>query len=78
MLLSISSVNASDNLTDEGVRLDDGNVIYVDVHGDDSGTGSIDSPVLTIDKAISLSNENGTVYLSGGEFKGVSNNKSGS
>ena len=75
MLLSISSVNASDNLTDEGVRLDDGNVIYVDVHGDDSGTGSIDSPVLTIDKAISLSNENGTVYLSGGEFKGVSNNK---
>ena len=75
VMLSVSAVSASDNLTDSGiVGLDDG-PIFVDVNGDDSGDGSKDSPVSTIDKAISLSKENGTIYLSNGEFKNSLNNK---
>ena len=76
MLLFVSSVNASDNLTDADiVGLNDGNAIYVDTNGLDSSDGSKNSPVLTIDKAISISNENGTIYLSNGEFKNALNNK---
>ena len=75
VMLSVSAVSASDNLTDSGiVGLDDG-PIFVDVNGNDSGDGSKDSPVSTIDKAISLSKENGTIYLSDGEFKNSLNNK---
>ena len=76
ILISLSSVNASDNLTDDNpVGLNEDNAIFVDVNGIDSGDGSKDSPVLTIDKAITLSKENGTIYLSNGEFKDDLNNK---
>ena len=75
ILLSISSVNASDNMTDLNIVSSDDNAIFVDVNGADSGDGSKDSPVLTLDKAISLSKENGTIYLSNGEFNNALNNK---
>ena len=73
MLLSISSVNADDNLTDNvTVSLDEDNGIYVDTHGLDSHDGSQSSPIRTIKKAISMSQENDTIYLSDGEFNGPS------
>ena len=73
MLLSISSVTADDNLTDNlTVSPDADNGIYVDVHGLDSHNGSQSSPVRTIKKAISLSQDNDTIYLSDGEFNGPS------
>ena len=55
MLLSISSVNAENNMTDNVTAgLDEGNGIYVDIHGLDSHDGSQDSPIRTIKKAESL------------------------
>lgn len=73
MLLSISSVNAENNMTDNVTAgLDEGNGIYVDIHGLDSHDGSQDSPIRTIKKAISMSQENDTIYLSNGEFNGPS------
>lgn len=71
MLLSVSSVTAHNNLTDgDDIGLNGNNEIYVDVHGSDSNNGSQSSPVKTIKKAISISNDNGTIYLSDGEFSG--------
>lgn len=75
IMLSVSSVYASDNITDsEGAGLND-DAIFVDVNGVDTADGSKDSPVQTIGKAISLSKENATIYLSNGEFKNSLNNK---
>ena len=62
-------------MTDLNIVSSDDNAIFVDVNGADSGDGSKDSPVLTLDKAISLSKENGTIYLSNGEFNNALNNK---
>lgn len=73
ILLSISSVNAHDNITDNAtIGLNEDNGIYVDTHGRDSNDGSQSSPVRTIKKAISLSDENDTIYLSNGEFSSLS------
>lgn len=73
ILLSLSSVNAQDNQTDsDAVGLNENNEVYVDTHGLDSHDGSQNSPVRTIKKAISLSSDNGTIYLSDGVFNGPS------
>lgn len=74
MLLCISAVSASDNQTDNAIGLNDDNAgaVYVDTHGIDSHDGSQSSPVRTIKKAISISSDNGTIYLSDGEFNGPS------
>ena len=73
MLLMVSSVNAHDNQTDSDViGFNENNEIYVDTQGVDSNEGSQSSPVKTIKKAISISSDNGTIYLSDGEFSGSS------
>lgn len=71
----MSYVNASDNQTVNdtiSLNADDLTEIYVDTHGADSHDGSQSSPIKTIEKAISMSSENGMVYLSDGEFNGQS------
>lgn len=85
-MISLSSVSASDlalNNTDNFTVGDDihlasdenDNSIYVDSHGISSNDGSFDSPVNTLSAAISKAHENGTIYIAGGEYKGVSNTR---
>ena len=82
-LFSLSAVYANDNnainLTDDSVSLlednNDLSEIYVSVAGADSSDGSQKTPVKTINKAIYLSKDNGTIYLSDGEFSNALNNK---
>ncbi len=85
-LFSLSSVyaNADDamNLTEnqiDSIALKDANddlsEIYVSITGTDSAEGSQQNPVKTINKAIDLSKDNGTIFLSDGEFKNNLNNK---
>ena len=80
-LMSLSVVSAQDNSTDsdliavvdnstyaDAVGVNGDNAIYVDTHGLDSHKGTQDSQLRTIKRAISLSADNGTIYLSDGEF----------
>ena len=83
--LSISAASASDlniNQTDSisitgSDNLDAGiNEVYVDIHGSDSNSGnSQDSAIQTIKNAVSIADENATIHLSDGEYKGLSNTR---
>ncbi|WP_407376425.1 Ig-like domain repeat protein [Methanobrevibacter sp.] len=54
----------------------EGHSIYVDTRGKDSRDGSSESTAIkTIKKAISIANENDTIYLSSGSFSTVKNTK---
>lgn len=83
--LSISQASASDlnlNQTDsislaDSDNLDAGiNDVYVDTHGSDSNNGkSQDSAIQTIKNAVSIADENATIHLADGEYKGLSNTR---
>lgn len=88
ILLSLSFVSAQDNSTDSDIvtvhvnstdsdvtGVNEDNSIYVSTKGMDFHKGTPDSPLKTIKRAISLSGDNGTIYLSDGEFSGNLNSK---
>ena len=71
-----SYVGVSDDLTDvDIIGVNEDNAIYVDINGIDSNSGTEKSQVKTIKKAIDLSDDNATIYLSDGVFSGSLNSK---
>lgn len=77
-MMSLSCVGASDIGENTTMALDGQDItseIYVDVHGANANNGTQVSPVMTIDKAISMASDNDTIYLSDGEFAGAGNTK---
>ena len=88
IIFSLSAVNASDsdaaqmdNLSivneDYGDILtkDPANVYVDDVNGKDSNSGSSDSSLKTINKALSVANDNDNIYLANGEYSGLKNTR---
>ena len=65
--------SASSHVLDDGISYD--KTIYVNTTGDDSNTGSQNSPYATINKGISSVNasDNAVIYLSKGTFTGDNN-----
>ena len=65
--------SASSHVLDDGISYD--KTIYVNTTGDDSNTGSQNSPYATINKGISSVNasDNAVIYLSKGTFTGGNN-----
>ena len=65
--------SASSHVLDDGISYD--KTIYVNTTGDDSNTGSQNSPYATINKGISSvnSSDNAVIYLSKGTFTGDNN-----
>ncbi len=85
-ILSIGAVSAQDNLSDSSVvgladdvtQLSDissQKSVYISPTGDDSGSGSEESPFASLDKAISSINasDNAVIYVSEGVFTGEKN-----
>lgn len=86
ILLSVSAVSAANVTEDCAVALDDIDdsfvdaaddisAIYVDTNGRISNNGSQDSPLNSIKSAVSLSKENGTIYIADGEYRTSSNTR---
>lgn len=76
-LLCLSVVSATDeNINSSIVAQDyDGNEFYVDLGGDDSNSGQLNSPFNSINKAVEVSNprDNVVIHLGEGTFEGNGN-----
>lgn len=76
-LLCLSVVSATDENTDSSIVAQDydGNEFYVDLGGDDSNSGQLNSPFNSINKAVEVSNsrDNVVIYLGEGTFEGNGN-----
>lgn len=76
-LLCLSVVSATDENTNSSIVAQDydGNEFYVDLGGDDSNSGQLNSPFNSINKAVevSKSNDNVVIHLGEGTFEGNGN-----
>lgn len=76
-LLCLSVVSATDENTNSSIVAQDydGNEFYVDLGGDDSNSGQLNSPFNSINKAVEVSNsrDNVVIYLGEGTFEGNGN-----
>lgn len=76
-LLCLSVVSATDENTNSSIVAQDydGNEFYVDLGGDDSNSGQLNSPFNSINKAVEVSNsrDNVVIYLGEGIFEGNGN-----
>lgn len=76
-LLCLSVVSATDENTNSSIVAQDydGNEFYVDLGGDDSNSGQLNSPFNSINKAVevSKSNDNMVIHLGEGTFEGNGN-----
>lgn len=77
-LLCLSVVSATDENTNSSIVAQDygGNEFYVDLGGDDSNSGQLNSPFNSINKAVevSKSNDNVVIHLGEGTYSGTSAN----
>ena len=69
----VLAVDSASSMLGDGISYD--KTIYVNTTGDDSNTGSQNSPYATINKGISSVNasDNAVIYLSKGTFTGDNN-----
>lgn len=76
-LLCLSVVSATDENTNSSIVAQDydGNEFYVDLGGDDSNSGQLNSPFNSINKAVEVSNprDNVVIHLGEGTFEGNGN-----
>lgn len=76
-LLCLSVVSATDENTNSSIVVQDydGNEFYVDLGGDDSNSGQLNSPFNSINKAVEVSNprDNVVIHLGEGTFEGNGN-----
>ena len=76
-LLCLSVVSATDENTNPSIVAQDydGNEFYVDLGGDDSNSGQLNSPFNSINKAVEVSNprDNVVIHLGEGTFEGNGN-----
>lgn len=76
-LLCLSVVSATDENTNSSIVAQDydGNEFYVDLGGDDSNSGQLNSPFNSINKAVEVSNprDNVVIHLGEGIFEGNGN-----
>lgn len=76
-LLCLSVVSATDENTNSSIVVQDydGNEFYVDLGGDDSNSGQLNSPFNSINKAVEVSDprDNVVIYLGEGTFEGNGN-----
>lgn len=76
-LLCLSVVSATDENTNSSIVAQDydGNEFYVDLGGDDSNSGQLNSPFNSINKAVEVSNprDNVVIHLGKGTFEGNGN-----
>lgn len=76
-LLCLSVVSATDENTNSSIVAQDydGNKFYVDLGGDDSNSGQLNSPFNSINKAVEVSNprDNVVIHLGEGTFEGNGN-----
>lgn len=76
-LLCLSVVSATDENTNSSIVVQDydGNEFYVDLGGDDSNSGQLNSPFNSINKAVEVSDprDNVVIHLGEGTFEGNGN-----
>lgn len=76
-LLCLSVISATDENTNSSIVAQDydGNEFYVDLGGDDSNSGQLNSPFNSINKAVEVSNprDNVVIHLGEGTFEGNGN-----
>ncbi len=76
-LLCLSVVSATDENTNSSIVAQDydGNEFYVDLGGDDSNSGQLNSPFNSINKAVEVSNprDNVVIHFREGTFEGNGN-----